>query len=280
LAGAGTAQVSVAAGTTLTVNQATPTTFAGNVVLSGSATPNGGGTLTKSGAGTLEIDGAPSLGANSNVNVSGGTLRLNVTPASSGSVFVGTGVTATVTNTAVLELAGSVSALDPVAIKGKANVINNSMAPAGLLVSGTNQTVGFVDGAGTTQVNDGSDLTASHIVQGALVIGVTGTSPSLVTIGASDANGNPLAASGGFALAGSLASSARFASGTLSGSSVFASAGSTVGSGASLSTAAPGGVNLADNVSAVPEPATFVLLGLGGLVCLLSRLRRRAPHTH
>jgi hypothetical protein len=50
----------------------------------------------------------------------------------------------------------------------------------------------------------GSDLTANHIIQTALVIGGTRSSPGLVTIDASDANGNPLGQPNGFALSGSL----------------------------------------------------------------------------
>jgi hypothetical protein len=46
---------------------------------------------------------------------------------------------------------------------------------SGLVVSGTQQQVGNIDGSGTTQVNAGSDLTANHIVQSALVIGGTST---------------------------------------------------------------------------------------------------------
>jgi hypothetical protein len=41
-------------------------------------------------------------------------------------------------------------------------------------------------------VNTGSDLTANRIVQEALVIGGTKSSPGLVTIDASDVSGNPL----------------------------------------------------------------------------------------
>jgi hypothetical protein len=99
-------------------------------------------------------------------------------------------VTAVVSGGATLELAGSVSALanGP----NRVNIINNSNAP-GVLVSGTNQQVGNIDGSGTTQVNAGSDLTANHIIQGALVIGGTSKNPGLVTIDASDVSGNPLA---------------------------------------------------------------------------------------
>jgi fibronectin-binding autotransporter adhesin len=274
LAGGGTASLSVAAGATLTVNQASTTTYSGNVSLAPSGAAHGGGTLTKSGPGVLEIDGAPSLGANSNLNVSGGTLRFNVT---SGSVFVGTGVLATVTGTATLELAGSESALDPIIIKGRADILNNSTASAGVLVSGTNQQVGGIDGAGTTQVNGGSDLTANHIVQGALVIGGDATHAALVTLDASDSNGSPLVASGGgFALAGSLEPSGAFGSGAPSGAGVLASGSSSSGSSLSIAGSTQSvSASVGGSLSAVPEPATFVLLGLGSLVCLFPRLRWR-----
>jgi hypothetical protein len=74
----------------------------------------------------------------------------------------------------------------------RVNVLNNGNAP-GVLVSGTNQQVGNIDGSGTTQINAGGDLTANHIIQGALVIDGTSKNPGLVTIDASDASGNPLA---------------------------------------------------------------------------------------
>ena len=91
----------------------------------------------------------------------------------------------------------------------RVNITNNSQQTSGgmLLVSGTNQQVGAIDGTGDTVVNDGSDLTANHIIQNALVIGGTAGQPALVTIDASDASGNPLGQSSGLALAGSLTSS-------------------------------------------------------------------------
>ncbi|HEV2970763.1 MAG TPA: autotransporter-associated beta strand repeat-containing protein [Pirellulales bacterium] len=276
-AGSGTASLNVAAGTTLTVNQASTTIYSGNVSLAPSGAAHGGGTLTKSGAGILEIDGAPSLGTNSNLNVSGGTLRFKVT---SGSVFVGTGVLATVTGTATLELAGSESALDPLIIKGRADILNNSTASAGVLVTGTNQQVGGIDGTGTTQVDGGSDLTANHIAQGALVIGGDATHAALVTIDASDSNGNPLASSGGMALAGSLEPREPFGSDTASAASFLASSSSSSGRSLGSAGAALGGAaSLGGSLSTVPEPATFVLLSLGSLVCLIPRLRRRLADT-
>jgi hypothetical protein len=156
----------------------------------------------------------------------------------------------------VLELAGSVAALDPIIIKGRADVLNNSNASAGVLVSGTHQQVGGIDGDGTTQVNAGSDLTANHVVQSALVIGGAAGSPGLVTIDASDASGNPLSQSSGFALAGSLTPSDPF------GADGSNSAKLNVGSvgGADLATLSPRNSDLGSNASAVPEPSTLVLM--------------------
>ncbi len=72
------------------------------------------------------------------------------------------------------------------------NITNLSSAAGGILVSGTHQRVGHIDGAGVTQVNAGSDLTTDHIIQTALMIGGTAGSPAAVTIAASDAWGAPL----------------------------------------------------------------------------------------
>jgi hypothetical protein len=60
------------------------------------------------------------------------------------------------------------------------NITNNSSAPAGILVSGTHQQAGNIDGSGTTQVNAGSDLAANHIIQNALIIGGAAGSPGVV----------------------------------------------------------------------------------------------------
>ena len=86
-------------------------TGAGKLMLD--ANGSGSATLIKAdgtGAGVFESDVAPSLGANSSLQVSGGTLRFKlatVAPASS----VGTGVTATIAAGATLELAGFFSTL-------------------------------------------------------------------------------------------------------------------------------------------------------------------------
>ncbi len=137
------------------------------------------------GSGTLALEGANAY--TGDTTVSAGTLKFNL---NSGPATIAAGVTATVAVGATLELAGSVSALGTTG-GNRVHVVNDSTA-AGIVVSGTNQVVGNIDGSGTTQVNAGSDLTANHIIQNALVIGGAAGNPALVTIAASAADGNPL----------------------------------------------------------------------------------------
>jgi fibronectin-binding autotransporter adhesin len=154
-------------------------------ILAGSGIP-----LVKTTAGTVNLSGANTYSGND--TVSAGTLKFNVT---SGSPTVSSGVTATVAGGATLELAGTTSALGT-AGGNRVHVVNNSVgasgAAAGLVISGTHQVVGGIDGSGSTQVNAGSDLTADHIVQSVLAIGGAQGSSSIVTIDASNATGSPL----------------------------------------------------------------------------------------
>lgn len=261
VSGGGSATVRVAAGTTLSVNQATNTAFFGVVALQPGQTPHSGGTLAKSAAGTLEIQGAPALANNSNLAVSGGKLKFNVAV---GTASIGAGVVATITNSATLELAGPISALaaaGPVA--DRVDIVNNSSAAAGVLVSGNNQVVGKIDGSGTTQVGDGADLTANHIVQAALVIGGTATSASHLMIAPSDSSGNSLAGPESLSQAGSttrnftesLSSIGPLAASSLLAGGLSSGAGSVAGLG--------GGPRLASEPVAVPEPSMILLAVFG-----------------
>jgi autotransporter-associated beta strand protein len=220
---------------------------AGDWVLSGANTYSGGTTVS---AGTLEFDTAPTLNNSTSLHVNGGTLRFKVT---SGTASVGTGVTANVASGATLELAGSFAAL--AAGANRVNITNSSTTPAGILVSGTNQVVGNIGGTGNTQINAGSSLQANHIIQNALIIGGTSTSHATVTIDASDASGNPLDQSSGFALAGSLPSSGS------SGADGVASTILSSGGLADLEVPSFGDPVGHVDPSSVPEPSTL-LLGL------------------
>ncbi len=190
ISGGGSAGVNVSAGKSLTVNQTSNTTFAGTIALTAGAIAGGGGTFVKSGSGTLEIDGGLSLGNNSSLAISGGKLRLNIT-SMSGSV--GSGVTANISSSAVLELAGTASALGTTTPGDRVVITNSSNAAAGLLVSAGRQQVGGIGGTGNTQINAGANLTADHIIQRALIIGGAAGNPAKVTIDPSDSSGNPVA---------------------------------------------------------------------------------------
>jgi fibronectin-binding autotransporter adhesin len=248
--------LSIAGGATLTDNQSSGSTaFPGLLINSGE--------FIKSGNSSLEINGAPTLNANSLLQVNGGTLRFNIFIG--GAATVGAGVTATVSTGATLELANSVSALSSGA--NRVNIINSSNSP-GLLVSGTNQRVGNIDGGGTTQVNAGKDLTANHIVQSALLIGGTSGSPALVTIDASDASGNPLGQSSGFVSASSLTPSDPFGAGSI-GSAPLSSSDNSDLAAQSAGNPAAGG-----NSAPVPEPSTLPLALLAVLSVVSTQFAR------
>jgi PEP-CTERM motif len=179
----------------------------------------------------------------------------------------------TVGAAATLELAGTTSNLsNPATAAQRVHVINSSTQAGGggLIVSGTNQQVGAIDGVGDTVVKASASVTANHIVQTALVIGGTdATHVGLVTIASSDPSGNSLA--GGLAVAGSLDPGSPFGSGS-SGSSSGALA---LDNSSSSSLGAPVGGGVGGSGASVPEPSSVLLLLLGGLACLAPVVRRR-----
>jgi hypothetical protein len=137
----------------------------------------------------------------------------------------------------------------------------------GVLISGTNQRVGQINGAGSVVVNSGSDLTADHIIQNALVIQGNAASPAVVTIDASDSSGNPLV------------SSVQSIS-PLSSSEVDVASPAVGGPIASTSVAglaiipAPTAANSQD--VGVPEPSSLVMLAFAALSAkALVRTKRR-----
>ena len=247
-----------------TANASAPVTYSNALSIAAGITKLGPGTLVLSGANTYSGDTA----------VISGTLKFNV---ASDAPTIAAGVTATVASGATLELAGSISALG-MAGGHRAQIVNNSLGaadqPAGLVISGTNQVVGGIDGTGSTQVNTGSNLAADYIIQSALVIGGGAGNPALVMIDTSDASGNslgePAIQSSGLGFNTSLDASES------SGGETAVSLGPMPFGAAGFSgdpTSAGSSAAVSGSSSAVPEPATL-LLGLFGLA-LLSCLTRR-----
>ena len=161
---------------------------------------------------------------------------------------------------ATLKLAGLSSGANRVNIK---NDSPGAPGEFGLVVSGANQQVGNIEGSGTTQVNAGSDLTADHIIQSALIIDGAAENPAVVTIDASDASGNPLV---------SLALPAP------NGADTPLSVGTGLGDSLNVGLVAgklPSIVAIANaDWAAVPEPSSLFLLAVGGLAAAKTALRR------
>lgn len=179
--------------TQLTVAQGATITSTGPLTNTGTLNLNVGG---QSG-GTLMIQSAPVLNAGSNIQVNAGTLEFNVSGGSPATVQAG--VSVTVASAAVLQLAGSVSALSSAPSGGStaASIINNGTLT---VTNASTQTVGVVSGisstnsggqevfAGTTIVGDGSNaatLSVTAILQNALIV----NADSIVTIEPESASG-------------------------------------------------------------------------------------------
>ncbi len=224
--------------------------------------------LTKSGSGTWTLTGANTYSGTT--AVSAGRLKFNV---ASGSPTIAAGATVTVAAGATLELAGSISALG--AAGGNRAHITNSSTTSGIVVSGTNQVVGAIDGAGTTQVNAGGALTADHLVQSALVISGASGSLGRVTIDASNASGNPL----GGSLANPLGDSGAARVNLMTPSSLGAD-GFISGDGSSLApelgSSPPFDSSVGGSASSVPEPSSILLFAMGAFFLINRNRAHRA----
>jgi autotransporter-associated beta strand protein len=232
-----------------------------------------GGVLADNGSGILAVTKSdPGLWVLSGPNtysggttVVAGTLRFNVT---SGAPSVAAGATVSVASGATLELAGTISALGS-AGGNRAHIVNSSTA-SGVLISGTNQVVGGVDGSGNVHVNAGSDLTADHIIQNALIIGGSAGARGLVTIDASDALGNPLAAVG-------LATTTPIPNAPLDAGANLVDPLGYFPTGDSLAASLP--LVSAVHPAAVPEPSTLLMFAVGELFLAVGVFRRHVLQT-
>jgi Glycoside hydrolase family 44/PEP-CTERM motif len=252
----------------------------GSVTINGAVSVSASQSVVKSSPGTLIVAAAPTLGAGSQLHISIGTVRFNVT---TGTASVGAGAMATVASGATLELAGAVSALSSHAsAASRVAIANNSQQAAGgkLLVSGQNQQVGGINGMGDTVVNSGASLTADHIVQNALVIGGAAGNPAMVIIAPSNSDGSPMTLEPSAAASESvfgevLASSQPFAAGLENAASFNNTGALGLADGGGLASLSSTTVSTPDP-GAVPEPSTFVLLVLSGVAgCFAGALRRR-----
>jgi fibronectin-binding autotransporter adhesin len=263
-----------------------PALFTGLVTNNGSATFNilsttatfaggftngGNSSFSKAGSGEVDITAAPTLDDNSVLSVAAGTMKFNVV---SGTPSVGAGVTAVVASGATLELSGTVAALS--IGPNRADISDNSSAP-GIIVTGTKQQVGGVDGSGATQVNAGSDLTADHIVQSALIIGGQNGSPGTVTIAASDSLGRPMVQDQSQPVELASASALALAGPIQADLAVQAPISSLDDSPTESDLTHPGAVTDVPIASlpstAVPEPSTLVLVLLGAVVVAIQKAR-------
>lgn len=154
--GTGSATISAAASTQLT--------------LGGAAVVASGDTLQFGGTGTVVAAGSLSLAKNAALQIASGAVQLN--PAST--TTIGSGVTVTVASGATLQLAGTVSALSNASTATAANIANGGT----LSVLGVAETVATISGAGQTVVQPGANLSANQIMQTALIVGAD----SIVTI--------------------------------------------------------------------------------------------------
>ena len=259
---------------TLTVSGGPIVANGGTLSGSGTTNINAGfnltGAITKQDSGTATIAGPQAYSAGSSLAINGGRVKFNLP--SGTSVAVGSGVSVSVATGATLELSGAATALSAGA--NRANIANASVTP-GILVSGTHQQVGNIGGAGSTQVNAGSDLTANHIVQSALMIGGTLGSRATVTIAPSNSTGNPVVEGTGDAGPSAvLASAGSMSIGVVGGSGLL-----TMGAeglrGDPIQERLTSHGGRTENMAVVPEPAAWLLFAFGGLVWI-AMARNRA----
>jgi autotransporter-associated beta strand protein len=229
-----------------TDNYITTTAAIGNsqTVFSLAVTGDGSGSANISVAGgqTLSVQKPIALDAATTLHVNG-PGRLKFAP-TTGTAMVGGGATVAVATNSTLELDGAVPSLS-----AGVNVANDGSQQFGgaLLITGTGEQVGNIDGVGDLIIGPGGALTANHIIQDALLIGGSASATGELTIAASDSAGGPLTFS----------------------------ATTPLSDNPSAINPMVNGAERSGSPGAVPEPAT-VWLSLIGMIALLSARRRSA----
>ena len=213
-------------------------------------------TIVNAGTNSLDFQGAQTWNDNTSLSVQSGTLNYAIPSGSTSSV--GMNVSLSAAPGATVNVGGAVNPFsDGVHKVAIANGGNLAVNASGIVT-------GAVTGTGTTTVAAGAQLTADSIIQAALVIGGTSTSPSTVTIDPSDALGNPLSENGALPLSGIPSGLANDPT-EVNGVAV-----SLIGGTSAL----PSGES-----RAVPEPSSLGLALAGLIACVLlprQRIRRMA----
>ena len=276
-----TARVSVAAGTTLTINQLTNSTYRGQI--------QGSGGVAKSGVGTLRLETASSF--TGGTSITAGTIDAASTGA------LGTNSITLNGATAHLKVETSVTLANSLVFGAAGGRLSGHGTFSSGVVLGTNSVVGPGSSVGTLTFASGLTLASGGLyefemqdalggpgigwdfvqVSGPLTFTATTISPftlNLISLNAGGASGNPANFNSNNGYSWAIASATSFVGfnpATMAiNTSSFTS--SLNGGVFSLSTS---GNNLLLNFTPVPEPSTWALLLAGLGIVGFRKLRRR-----
>jgi autotransporter-associated beta strand protein len=275
-----TARVSIATGTTLTINQATSSTFRGQI--------QGTGGIAKSGTGTLRLETAGSF--TGGTTITAGTIDVASTGA------LGTNAITLNGTTANLKVESSVTLANSLVFGGAGGRLSGHGTFSSSVVLGTNSVVGPGSSIGTLSFTNGLTIASGGSyefemqdalagpgvgwdfvqVSGPLTFTATPIAPftlNLLSLNSSGASGNPANFGSGNSYSWAIASATSFVGFNPAATSInTAGFTSSLNGGAfSLSTS---GNNLLLTFTPVPEPSTWVLLLAGLGIVGIRKLRR------
>jgi autotransporter-associated beta strand protein len=276
-----TARVSVATGTTLAINQATDSTFRGQI--------QGGGGIAKSGTGVLRLETASSF--TGGTTITAGTIDAASTGALGSNTITLNGTTAN------LKVEPSVTLANSLVFGGAGGRLSGHGSFSSNVVVGTNSVIGPGNSIGTLSFTNGLTFASGGIyefevqdalagpgvgwdfvqVSGPLTFTATPTAPftlNLISLSSSGAIGNPANFSSNNSYSWAIASATSFVGFNPAALSINPSGftASLNGGAFSFSTS---GSNLLLNFTPVPEPSTWILLLTGLGLAGFRKLRRR-----